>query len=103
MMDRMAKKAAGKKRDVSNEDMFEVLVFLKDKVERIADDVDDMKGTMVTTGKDIKELRERVTSLEKGQEEILDTLLPLSKAYDKDSVVLMNHETRIARLEKARV
>lgn len=116
----MAKKAPArnKKQGVSNEDMFEVLVFLKDTVEHIdaslkrtvervgnieenmatKDDVRNAIEDLRTT--DIRELRDRVGNLEKGQDEILDTLRPLSKAYDKDALMLLDHDTRIVRLEK---
>ncbi|MFZ2887267.1 MAG: hypothetical protein WA021_05605 [Minisyncoccia bacterium] len=54
----------------------------------------------MATKDDISELNRRVGALESGQKEILDVLEPLSRAHDKDSVMIMSHERRLARIEK---
>ena len=47
-----------------------------------------------------KESNERLRSLEKGQDKILEELKPLSKAHDKDAETIVDHGRRITRLEK---
>ncbi len=60
----------------------------------------ELKSETVTLRGDIAELSRRVASLERGQKEILETLEPLSRAHDKDSVVIVDHDRRIVRLER---
>lgn len=59
-----------------------------------------MAKGFVAVAEDIVELRQRIGALESGQEKILEALEPLSKAYDKDSETILNHEKRITRIEK---
>lgn len=46
-----------------------------------------------------KDQSNRLRSLEKGQEQILERSAPLERAFDKDAVKLQDHEKRIKRLE----
>lgn len=55
---------------------------------------------IVEVREDIADLSRRVGSLEKGQEEILKELKPLSRAHDKDSETILDHGKRIIRIEK---
>ncbi|MEK7069124.1 MAG: hypothetical protein AAB947_01940 [Patescibacteria group bacterium] len=43
---------------------------------------------------------ERLADLERGQEEILDVLRPLSRAHSTDALTIVGHETRITRIER---
>ena len=73
-------------------EILEVVNFIKDYVA-------EMAGNMFTK-EEGGDLSRRITSLEKGQEEILKELKPLSRAHDKDAVTILSHEKRITRIEK---
>lgn len=59
---------------------------------------DDLRN--LATREDVKALSDRVRSIEKGQDKILEELQPLSKAHDKDSEAIIDHGKRISRIEK---
>lgn len=73
----------------------------KDDIKNMAtkDDIAAVRQEMATK-EDVRQLRERVENLEKGQEEILKELKPLSRAHDQDSETIIDHGKRIVRLEK---
>ncbi len=84
-----------KKRSAPRKDKSEI----RELSETVLDLSEFIREHVATKG-DIAELSDRVTSLEKGQKEILDTLEPLSRAHDKDSVIIVDHERRMVRLGK---
>ena len=64
-------------------------------------------STQITVlAKEMMEIKESmatksdITNLERGQQEIRDELEPLSRAHDKDAETIIDHERRIARVEK---
>jgi len=63
-----------------------------DDISAIKEDITDIKSTMAT--------KSDIAHLEKGQEKIREQLEPLSRAYDKDSVTILDHSRRISRIEK---
>lgn len=98
------KKRVAKKSDL--EDILETVIFIKDNM---------MMKSEGATKEELAELKQMVTgdigrletstnarlrSLEKGQEKILETLEPLSRAHDKDSVTIVDHGKRITRIER---
>jgi len=110
----MKKRIAKKTND---DDVLEIVNFIKDNMmtksegatkEELAKGLFSIRSQMATkddianmaTKDDIAELRERIVSLEKGQEKIFDTLEPLSRAHDKDSLTLIDHGKRITRIER---
>ena len=99
------KKRAQKKSDF--DDLIETVIYIKDNMMTKSegatkDDIANMatKEDIVAVRDDVAELRGRLISLEKGQEKILDTLEPLSRAHEKDSVTILEHGRRITRIEK---
>lgn len=59
---------------------------------------DDLEN--LATKDELNELGRRITSLEKGQTQILEKLEPLSRAHDKDSETIIDHSKRILNIEK---
>ena len=92
------KKRAPKKADL--DDLLETVIFIKDNMTMKNEGATKDDIANMATKDDIAELRGRIVSLEKGQEKILDTLEPLSRAHDKDSVTILEHGKRIMRIEK---
>jgi chromosome segregation ATPase len=82
------------------------LESISSQISALGKEVAGIKATMATKEdiadlrEDIAELRGRTGALESGQEEILEKLNPLSRAYDKDAVTIVDHGRRIARLER---
>ena len=66
-------------------------------VEKIGEKADENFFSLMGA---VAELRGRTINLEDTQEEILEKLEPLSRAYDKDAETVIDHEKRIVRLEK---
>ena len=63
-------------------------------------DIANIESRMATK-EDLKDLEERmIFKIDDTKEEIIDRLLPTERALDKDAVTLVNHEHRIARIEK---
>lgn len=56
---------------------------------------------MVELKTELHELNRRVGSLEVKVDSVDERLGTLEKAFDKDSVTLLNHEVRMRKLEKA--
>lgn len=87
------KKGAAKKS--SWEDILEIVIFIKDNM---------MMRSEGATKEDVvhfeSDTNDRLRNLEKGQEKILETLEPLSRAHDKDAVTLVEHGKRITRIER---
>ncbi|OGG73463.1 hypothetical protein A3A40_01885 [Candidatus Kaiserbacteria bacterium RIFCSPLOWO2_01_FULL_54_20] len=53
--------------------------------------------------KGVEEIREQQKADGEVLDEVKETLEAVAKAVDIDAVTIINHETRIARLEKSRV
>ena len=77
----------------------ETLAFI---VENMAtkEDVQKLEARTGRLEETSKESNERLRSLEKGQDKILEELKPLSKAHDKDAETIVDHGRRIMRIEK---
>ncbi len=73
-----------KKKEVSNGAILKVLLSMDER--------------MVT--KDALRSYATKNDLERFKEELLEEIRPIAKAVDKDAVTLVNHERRIARVEK---
>ena len=59
---------------------------------------DDLKN--LATKDDLKDTNWRLSDLEKSNEEMLDILRPLSKAFDKDSKKLLEHDRDISIIKR---
>ena len=92
------KKRAQKKSDL--DDLLETVIYIKDNMMTKSEGVTKDDIANMATKDDIAELRGRTISLEAGQTKILDTLEPLSRAHDKDSVTIVDHGKRIVRIER---
>lgn len=62
------------------------------KLDRVDERLDSLEGS-------VGELRERMTSVEKIQSDILDELRPLSRAQSADSMTIIQHDKRITHIE----
>ena len=81
---------AGKsKKEVSNEDIFKVLISMDKRITNI----EDQLGTMVT--------KDRIDiSLGKVEESLVKEIRALGRAVDKDAVAIFKLEQRLSRVEK---
>ena len=87
------KKSAVKKS--SWNDILEIVTFIKDNMMMKSEGVAKEDFAQFETNTNA-----RLRSLEKGQEKIIETLEPLSRAHDKDSVTIVDHTKRITRIER---
>jgi hypothetical protein len=94
----------GKKKEFDMERFAELVLGefgeLRRLNERLEDRMEQMNDRLDTHGHRSLEIEYRQKSIEKGQEKILDELMPLTRAFDADSQTLRNHEKRIIRLER---
>jgi|GEM_PF-2555974 len=94
------KKRVARKSDL--EGILETVIFIKDNMMTKSEGA--TKEEIAALKEDVSRMERdtstRLRSLEKGQEEILETLEPLSRAHDKDSITILNHGKRISRIER---
>ncbi len=93
MIARMAKRRS--KAGVTNEKMMEVLLDMDERVISI----DERMVTKADLADTLKNLATK-NDLKKFKEDVLEEVRPIAKAVDKDAVAVVNHEKRIAVLER---
>jgi len=94
--------------DKNTQDLLETVLFIKENM-ATKDDVHKIVNKAVDAAKielraEMHEgftgIRGRLGDLEKVQEEILDEMRPLSRAHSADAVTIVQHESRITRIEE---
>ena len=98
---------ADQKKTGTNNEVLDVVLLLKDSMERMEGRLDSIEGNQKETNHRLVRLEEGqketnfgLKDLESGQEEIKDELRPLSRAHSTDAVTIIAHEQRITRIEK---
>lgn len=79
------------KKEVSNKDVLQAVTTLHKNVGVLSERIDNLA----------QDLRSEIrATVDEAKEELLDEIRPIARAVDKDAVMLLNHERRIARIEK---
>ncbi len=90
----MASKKSASGKEVTNTDIYKVLLSIDGRITNIEERLSDM-----ATKDDLEELATK-SDLENVEKKLLDEIKIIGKAVDKDALTLVNLEKRVVRIEK---